>query len=106
MEGIVAIVVGLYVLVMPQKASTWLVQLIGVYLVGNSGLAIYAELSTLGSPVLFRPTNNRFSPDSREHRPGDGSDNPRTTAVEYHRHAGIVHHAWCRPVASGDSRPR
>lgn len=31
-EGIVALVIGLYVLVEPQQASTWLAQMIGVYL--------------------------------------------------------------------------
>ena len=49
MEGIIALVVGLYVLVAPQQASTWLAQLIGVYLLVNSGFAIYAGFSGSGS---------------------------------------------------------
>lgn len=48
-EGIIALVVGLYVLVAPQQASTWLAQLIGVYLLVNSGFAIYAGFSGSGS---------------------------------------------------------
>lgn len=48
-EGIIALVVGLYVLVEPQQASTWLAQLIGVYLLVNSGFAIYAGFSGSGS---------------------------------------------------------
>lgn len=48
-EGIIALVVGLYVLVAPLQASTWLAQLIGVYLLVNSGFAIYAGFSGSGS---------------------------------------------------------
>ena len=49
-EGIIALAVGLYVLVQPQQASTWLAQLIGAYLLVNSGLAIYAGFSGSGPP--------------------------------------------------------
>ena len=49
-EGIIAVVVGLYVLVQPQQASTWLAQLIGAYVLVNSGLAIYAGFSGSGTP--------------------------------------------------------
>jgi len=49
-EGIIALAVGLYVLVQPQQASTWLAQLIGAYLLVNSGLAIYAGFSGSGAP--------------------------------------------------------
>jgi uncharacterized membrane protein HdeD (DUF308 family) len=48
-EGIIALVVGLYVLVELQQASRWLAQLIGVYLLVNSGFAIYAGFSGSGS---------------------------------------------------------
>ena len=44
-EGIIALVVGLYILVQPQQASTWIAQLIGAYLLVNSGFAIYAGFS-------------------------------------------------------------
>ncbi len=49
-EGIIALVVGLYVLVQPQQASTWLAQLIGAYILVNSGFAIYAGFSGSGPP--------------------------------------------------------
>jgi hypothetical protein len=49
-EGIVAFVVGLYVLVQPQQAGVWLGQLIGAYFLVNSGLGIYAGFSGSGVP--------------------------------------------------------
>ena len=49
-EGIIALVVGLYVLVQPQQASTWLAQLIGTYFLVNSGFAIYAGFFGFGPP--------------------------------------------------------
>jgi uncharacterized membrane protein HdeD (DUF308 family) len=49
-EGIIALVVGLYVLAQPQQASTWLAQLIGAYFLVNSGFAIYAGFSGSGPP--------------------------------------------------------
>ena len=50
-EGIIALVIGLYVLVQPQQADTWLAQLIGAYVLVNSGLAIYAGFSGSGPPA-------------------------------------------------------
>jgi uncharacterized membrane protein HdeD (DUF308 family) len=47
-EGMIALVVGLYVLVQPQQASTWIVQLIGAYFLVNSGFALYAGFSGSG----------------------------------------------------------
>jgi uncharacterized membrane protein HdeD (DUF308 family) len=47
-EGMIALVVGLYVLVQPQQAGTWLAQLIGAYFLVNSGIAIYAGFSGAG----------------------------------------------------------
>ena len=49
-EGLVALVIGLYVLVQPQHASMWLAQLIGAYVLVNSGFAIYAGFSGSGMP--------------------------------------------------------
>ena len=49
-EGIIALVVGLYVLAQPQQARTWLAQLIGAYVLINSGFAIYAGFSGSGVP--------------------------------------------------------
>ena len=49
-EGIVALVVGLYVLVQPQQAGVWLAQVIGAYFLVNSGLGIYVGFSGSGVP--------------------------------------------------------
>jgi uncharacterized membrane protein HdeD (DUF308 family) len=49
-EGIIALAVGLYVLIQPQQASTWLAQLIGAYFLVNSGFAIYVGFSGSGPP--------------------------------------------------------
>jgi uncharacterized membrane protein HdeD (DUF308 family) len=49
-EGTIALVVGLYILAQPQQASTWLAQLMGAYVLVNSGVAIYAGFSGSGPP--------------------------------------------------------
>ena len=50
-EGIIALVIGLYILIQPQQANIWLAQLIGAYVLVNSGLAIYAGFSGSGPPA-------------------------------------------------------
>lgn len=54
-EGILALILGIYILVQPGQAGNWIVFLIGAYLLVNSVIRLYRAFSGRSGPV-----NERF----------------------------------------------